>query len=219
MVGKVNTEGLNVVLLGGPGAGKGTQAEKLLEERDMEHLATGDILRDEVDRGTDLGSKAKSYMDKGELVPDDLVVDMVEKRLTEEKGYLFDGFPRTIDQAEALEEAVELDLVAYIKIDESEAVRRLSARRVCSECGRIYNTLFKPPEAEGVCDKCGGDLYQRDDDKSEVIRDRFETFLAETAPLIEFYREKDLLEEINGEQDPERVHKEIVNALAQDSGQ
>ncbi|MBS3791245.1 MAG: adenylate kinase [Candidatus Bipolaricaulota bacterium] len=208
----------NVVLLGGPGAGKGTQAEKLLEDRDMQHLATGDILRDEVDKGTELGLEAKKYMDKGELVPDDLVVDMVQKRLTDQKGYLFDGFPRTIDQAKALDDVVDLDLVAYIKISESEAVRRLSSRRVCSECGKIFNTIFKPPEREGVCFECGGDLYQRDDDKPKVIRDRFETFLDETAPLIDFYRERGLLEEIDGEQEPDEVQKDIKSALHQGTG-
>ncbi|MFB6291037.1 MAG: adenylate kinase [Candidatus Bipolaricaulia bacterium] len=208
----------NVVLLGGPGAGKGTQAEKLIEKRNMEHLATGDILREEVDKGTELGFEAKEYMDKGELVPDELVVDMVQKRLTRDKGYLFDGFPRTIDQAKALDEVIELDVVVYIKIDQSESVRRLSARRVCSNCGRIYNTLFKPPEQDGVCDECGGDLYQRDDDKSEVIRDRFETFLDQTAPLIDYYRDKGLLKEVNGEQAPEEVHGEIEDALGQGTG-
>lgn len=218
MMAAAGNQDPNVVLLGGPGAGKGTQSEKLLEDRDMQHLATGDILRDEVDKGTELGLQAKKYMDKGELVPDELVVNMVEKRLTEQKGYLFDGFPRTIDQAKALDEVIDLDLVAYIKIDESEAVRRLSSRRVCSECGRIYNTIFKPPETEGVCDECGGDLYQRDDDKPKVIRDRFETFLDETAPLIDFYRERGLLEEIDGEQKPEEVQEEIKSALRQGTG-
>jgi len=152
-------------------------------------------------------------MDRGDLVPDELVVDMVKKRLERAKGYLFDGFPRTIEQAKALDEVLDIDLVAYIKIDESEAVRRLSSRRVCSECGRIYNTLFKPPEQEGICDKCGGELYQRDDDKSKVIRDRFSTFLDETAPLIDFYREKGLLEEIDGEQEPDKVYEEIKDVL------
>ena len=218
MVDSAGLGDLNVVLLGGPGAGKGTQAEKILENRNMQHLATGDILRDEVDKSSDLGLQAKEYMDKGELVPDDLVVDMVQKRLTAKKGYLFDGFPRTIEQAKALEESIELNLVAYIKIAESEAVRRLSSRRVCSECGRIYNTIFKPPESEGVCDECGGSLYQRDDDKAKVIRDRFKTFLDETAPLIDFYRDKGLLVEINGEQKPEEVHDEIERALDQGTG-
>ncbi len=207
-------EKLNIVLLGGPGAGKGTQAEKILEERNMEHLATGDILRDEVDRGTELGKKAKSYMDKGDLVPDELVVNMVKKRLENEKGYLFDGFPRTTDQAKALSETVVLDHVVYIKIDKAEAVRRLSARRVCSDCGKIYNTLFKPPNREGICDECGGELYQRDDDKAEVIRDRFETFLDETAPLIDYYEEKGLLVGVDGEQKPDEVYAELQGAIS-----
>jgi len=205
---------VNLVLLGGPGAGKGTQAEKLVEDRELNHLATGDILREEVEKESELGLKAKKYMDRGDLVPDELVVDMVEKRLDEAKGYLFDGFPRTIDQADALNEVVQLDLVLYIKIDSAEAVRRLSARRVCSDCGRIYNKNFKKPELEGVCDECGGELYRRDDDRPEVIRDRFETFLDETAPLIDYYADKGLLVEIDGEQDPDQVYEEVKGSLA-----
>lgn len=210
---------LNLVLLGGPGAGKGTQAEKLVEERGMNHLATGDILREEVDRETELGREAKGYMDRGDLVPDELVVDMVKKRLDRDKGYLFDGFPRTIDQAEALEGVLDLDLVLYIKIDEDEAVRRLSARRVCSNCGKIYNKNFKKPEREGECDECGEELYQRDDDKPEVIRDRFETFLDETAPLIDYYSDKGLLVELDGERSPDRVYSEIEDTLTRISTQ
>lgn len=206
---------LNLVLLGGPGAGKGTQAEKLVDERDMNHLATGDILREEVGKETDLGQKAKEYMDRGDLVPDELVVNMVKKRLDQDKGYLFDGFPRTIEQAEELESVLDLDMVLYIKIDKDEAVRRLSARRVCSDCGKIYNKNFKKPDQEGVCDKCGGELYQRDDDKPEVIRDRFETFLDETSPLIDYYSEKDLLAEVNGEQGPDQVYEEIEEYLGE----
>lgn len=204
---------VNLVLLGGPGAGKGTQAEKLVEDWELNHLATGDILRAEVEKESNLGLEAKEYMDKGDLVPDDLVVDMVEKRLDEPKGYLFDGFPRTVEQADALSEVVELDLVLYIKIDSEEAVRRLSARRVCSDCGRIYNKNFKKPEQEGVCDECGGELYRRDDDRPEVIRDRFETFLDETAPLIDYYADKGLLVEIDGEQDPDKVYEEVKDSL------
>mgnify|MGYP000049370202 CR=1 FL=1 len=206
---------INLVLLGGPGAGKGTQAEKLVEDRELSHLATGDILREEVEKESELGLEAKEYMDKGDLVPDELVVDMVEKRLDAAKGYLFDGFPRTIDQADALSEVIDLDLVLYIEIDSEEAVRRLSARRVCSDCGRIYNKNFKKPEQEGVCDECGGELYQRDDDKPEVIRDRFDTFLDETAPLIDYYTDKGLLVEIDGEQDPDKVYGEVKGSLAE----
>ncbi|MEF8797804.1 MAG: adenylate kinase [Candidatus Bipolaricaulota bacterium] len=205
---------LNLVLLGGPGAGKGTQAEKLVGDGNLTHIATGDILREEVDRETDLGLQAKEYMEKGELVPDDLVVNMVEKRLNEDKGYVFDGFPRTVNQAEELDEVVDLDLVLYIKIDQEEAVRRLSSRRVCSDCGKIYNTIFKKPNREGICDECGGELYQRSDDKSRVIRDRFDTFLEETAPLIEYYREKGLLEEVDGKQEPETINSEIQEIIS-----
>jgi len=201
-------------LLGGPGAGKGTQAEKLVEDRELNHLATGDILREEVDKETELGLEAKKYMDRGDLVPDELVVDMVQIKINRDKGYLFDGFPRTIDQAEALKEVVDLDLVLYIKIDSKEAVRRLAARRVCSDCGRIYNKNFKKPQQEGVCDECGGELYQRDDDRPEVIRDRFETFLDETAPLIDYYSDMGLLVEIDGEQEPDAVYEEVKGSLA-----
>ena len=205
---------LNLVLLGGPGAGKGTQAEKLVRDGKLTHIATGDILREEVDRETDLGIQAKEYMEKGELVPDELVVNMVEKRLNEEKGYVFDGFPRTVNQAEALGEVVDLDLVIYIKIDQEEAVRRLSSRRVCSDCGKIYNTIFKKPNREGICDDCGGELYQRSDDSPKVIRERFDTFLEETAPLIEYYREKGLLEEVDGKREPDEINREIREIIS-----
>jgi len=205
---------LNLVLLGGPGAGKGTQAEKLVRDGKLTHIATGDILREEVDRETDLGIQAKEYMEKGELVPDELVVNMVEKRLNEEKGYVFDGFPRTVNQAEALGEVVDLDLVIYIKIDQEEAVRRLSSRRVCSDCGKIYNTIFKKPNREGTCDECGGELYQRSDDSPKVIRERFDTFLEETAPLIEYYREKGLLEEVDGKRKPDEINREIREIIS-----
>lgn len=205
---------VNLVLLGGPGAGKGTQAEKLVEDRELNHLATGDILREEVDKETELGLEAKKYMNRGDLVPDELVVNMVQKKINRDKGYLFDGFPRTIDQGEALKEVVDLDLVLYIKIDSKEAVRRLAARRVCSDCGRIYNKNFKKPQQEGVCDECGGELYQRDDDRPEVIRDRFETFLDETAPLIDYYLDMGLLVEIDGEQEPDAIYEEVKDSLA-----
>lgn len=206
---------LNLVLLGGPGAGKGTQAEKLVGDGNLIHIATGDILREEVDRETDLGLQANEYMEKGELVPDELVVNMVEKRLNEDKGYVFDGFPRTVDQAEALGEVVDLDLVIYIKIDQEEAVRRLSSRRVCSDCGKIYNTIFKKPNREGICDECGGELYQRSDDSPKVIRERFNTFLEETAPLVEYYREKGLLEEVDGNGKPDEINSEIQEIISE----
>jgi len=206
----------NLILLGGPGAGKGTQAEKLKDSRGLTHLATGDILREEVAQGTDLGRRAKGFMDKGELVPDELVIDMVRERLGEDGGYLFDGFPRTVDQAEALEEVADIDLVLFIDVGEEEIVRRLSARRLCEDCGAIYNLLFKKPEEEGVCDECGGELIQRDDDKPEVIRDRYATFMENTAPLIDYYRDKGNLAKVDGEVPPDQVHANIEEKLEEE---
>lgn len=208
---------LNLVLLGGPGAGKGTQASRLVSEKDLEHLATGDILRDEVSRNTRLGKRAKEYMDKGELVPDELVIDMVRKRVENKSssGYLFDGFPRTVEQAEALEGILELDAVIYIDVSREEVVRRLSARRVCSDCGTNFNLKFDPPSEEGVCDKCGGGLVQRDDDQPQVIEDRYDTFLKKTAPLIDYYRERGLLKEVDGEGTPGQVYQRVVDKLGE----
>lgn len=203
----------NLVLLGGPGAGKGTQAEKLTADKNLEHISTGDILREEVAEETDLGEKAKSYMDRGELVPDELVIEMVNKEIRGEEGYLFDGFPRTVDQAEALQRVVDLDGVVYIDVSREEVVRRLSSRRVCEDCGANFNLKFDPPEQEGTCDKCGGNLIQRDDDRPEVIQDRYDTFLEKTTPLIEYYRGRDLLREVDGEGSPDQVYSRITKAL------
>lgn len=208
-----NSSDVNLVLLGGPGAGKGTQASKIVEARNLTHLSTGDILREEVDKGTPLGERAKEYMDRGDLVPDDLIVDMVSKQIKDETGYLFDGFPRTINQAEELEKILDIDRVLYINISKEEAVRRLSARRVCSECGEIYNLLFDKPSEPGVCDNCGGKLYQRSDDKPEVIRNRFDTFLEESSPLIGYYRDRGYLVEIDGEREPDEIFADIETAI------
>ncbi len=204
----------NLILLGGPGAGKGTQASKIVESMDLAHLSTGDILREEVSEGTDLGLEAREYMDRGDLVPDELIIEMVRKHLDRESGYLFDGFPRTISQAEALENVLEVDKVIYINISKEEAVRRLSARRVCSECGEIYNLQFDKPDEPGVCDKCNGELYQRSDDKPEVIRNRFETFLEQSAPLVGFYRDRGVLVEIDGEREPDAIFENIRAAIS-----
>lgn len=206
-------DSLNLVLLGGPGAGKGTQAEKLKKSRGLNHISTGDILRSEVASETDLGMKAKEYMDKGDLVPDDLVIDMVERHISGLEGILFDGFPRTVAQAEALEDIIDLDLVLYIDVSEEEVVKRLSARRVCSNCGANYNVKFKPPEEEGVCDNCGGELVQREDDQPEVIQERYDTFISKTQPLVDYYKQKDLLARIDGEASPQKVHENIEGVL------
>ncbi len=204
---------VNLILLGGPGAGKGTQAEKIVEEKGLVHVSTGDILRNEVNEDSELGNRAKKYMDRGDLVPDGLVIDMVKKRLKKKTGYLFDGFPRTINQAEELGDFIEIDKVVYIKISSEEAVRRLSARRVCSNCGKIYNLLFNKPRRSGICDECDGELYQRSDDKPEVIRNRFDTFIEESSPLIDYYRDRGILEEVDGEQEPDQVYQEVESAI------
>lgn len=206
---------VNLILLGGPGAGKGTQAEKIVEERGLVHVSTGDILRDEVSEGSELGNQAKKYMDQGDLVPDRLVIDMVKKKLEKKTGYLFDGFPRTINQAGQLEDFLEIDKVLYINISREEAVRRLSARRVCSNCGKIYNLLFNKPRQSGICDECNGELYQRSDDKPEVIRNRFDTFIEESSPLIDYYRDRGILKEVDGEQEPDEVYTQIESAIVE----
>lgn len=205
---------MNLVLLGGPGAGKGTQAEKIGDYFGTSHISTGDILREEVAEGTELGKKAKEYMDKGDLVPDHLILEMI-KDCTDpsRESYLFDGFPRNENQAEALEEYLDIDLVIYIEVSKEEVVRRLSARRICSDCGKIYNTLFQKPEEEGRCDECGGELYRREDDKPEVIRDRYATFMDETTPLIDYYSEKGLLTRVDGEKSPEKVFESIKREI------
>ncbi len=203
-----------IILLGPPGAGKGTQAKRLVEKTGLLHLSTGDILRDEVARGTDLGKQAKEYMDRGDLVPDDLIIGMIRGRIEGADGFILDGFPRTVAQAEALEKITSIDLVINIDLSQEEVVRRLSARRVCRNCGRIYNLISHPPKVEGRCDACGGELYQRDDDRPEVIENRYEVYMASTAPLIEFYRERGLLTQVDGKASPEEIFSRIMDLIA-----
>ncbi len=202
-----------IVLLGPPGAGKGTQAALLAKELKLQHISTGEILREEVAQGTELGRKAKAYMDRGELVPDELVIAMLRGRLDSGSGFILDGFPRTIAQAEALERMVRLDRVLNIHLSEEEVVRRLSARRVCKSCGRNYNLVSNPPKVEGRCDSCGGELFQRDDDKPEVIRRRYRVYQEETAPLKDFYRERGLLVEVEGGRPIEELFQEALEVL------
>lgn len=202
-----------IVLLGPPGAGKGTQAALLAERLGLQHISTGEILREEVELKTELGKKAKAYMDRGELVPDELVIEMLRGRLDSDSGFILDGFPRTVSQAEALEGMVRLDRVLNIRLSEEEVVRRLSARRVCKGCGRNYNLIFNPPKVEGRCDACGGELFQRDDDKPEVIRRRYQVYEAETAPLKDFYRKRGLLVEVEGARPIEAVFEEALRLL------
>ena len=192
---------MRIILIGAPGSGKGTQAESIRQKYPIAHISTGDILRANVKADTELGRNAKGYMEAGKLVPDDVIVAMVESRLQEpdcKEGFLLDGFPRTKPQAEALDSMLKklgmsLDAVVQLEVDDDVVVQRLTTRRVCKSCGEIYNIIFKPAKVEGVCDKCGGEVIQRDDDKESVIRNRLTVFHEQTAPLIDHYRGKDIL--------------------------
>jgi adenylate kinase len=180
-------------MLGAPGAGKGTQAKMIADKYSIPHISTGDIFRANIKNGTELGNKAKTYMDQGLLVPDELVVDLVVDRVKQddcEKGYVLDGFPRTIPQAEMLESLVSDIKVVNFEIQDEIVIRRLSTRRTCKACGANFNVLTLPPKVEGVCDKCNGELYQRDDDKQESIMNRMDVYREQTEPLINFYKEK-----------------------------
>jgi len=202
-----------IILLGPPGAGKGTQAKLLAAKNGLVHLSTGDILRDEVARDTELGRLAKGYMNRGDLVPDTLIIDMIKGRLGEDGGFILDGFPRTVTQAEALEKIISIDVAIYIALSREEVIRRLSSRRVCRDCGKIYNLLYNSPKNEGVCDACGGELFQRDDDKREVIENRYDVYMNATAPLINFYKQRKLLKDVDGSQPTEKVSEQILAAL------
>jgi adenylate kinase len=212
---------LRLVIFGPPGAGKGTQAKLLSERLGVPHIATGDMLREAVKAGTRLGGLAKKYMDEGRLVPDEVVIGMVEERLRQpdcSKGFILDGFPRTIEQAEALDSELEklglkLDAVLNLEVGDEEVVKRIALRRTCRSCGAVYHLIFNPPRREGVCDRCGGELYQRDDDGEEVVRNRLKVYRQQTKPLLEFYRRRGLLRDVNGERSIEDVFKEILAAL------
>ncbi len=217
-------EKINLVLLGPPGAGKGTQAEILRERLSLEHLSTGDILRAEMKKGSELGQKAKEFVESGQLVPDEIIIGMIRERLKaipdEKKGFLLDGFPRTVAQAQALDDLLQelgqkLTAVIYLKVSWEVVKMRLTGRLICRSCGAIYHKINKPPKEDMRCDLCGGDLYQREDDKEEVIKKRFDVYTQQTAPLIEFYREKGILYEVNSETSPEDTYRQISEILSQ----
>jgi adenylate kinase len=197
---------MRIVLMGPPGAGKGTQAKLMRDRTGMAHISTGDLLRKAVSSKTELGIAAKGFMDRGELVPDQLVIGMIDQRLKAEgaaPSFMLDGFPRTVPQAEALEGMlanglVPLDHVVSLDVPREELVRRLSGRRTCSQCNAMYHVAFDPPRHDNVCDRCGGALYQRDDDREETIRARLDVYDRSTAPLATFYRSRGLLREIDG---------------------
>ena len=208
------------IVLGPPGAGKGTQAKAVVDAHGVPHISTGDILRAAVKAGTKVGLDAKSYMDKGELVPDEVVVAIVVERLKEsdcEKGWLLDGFPRTVVQAQALDKAVAemgtpISSVIYLNVSPENVVIRISGRRLCRDCPAGYHVTHMPPEEEGKCDECGGELYQRDDDNEETVRARLDAYNAQTAELIAYYRDKGLLAEIDGNRMLEDVKASVVEA-------
>lgn len=205
----------SIALLGPPGAGKGTQAKLLAEKTGLVHLSTGDILREEVARDTALGQAAKGYMDRGDLVPDDLILDMIRERITRADGFILDGFPRTVVQAEALAEITSLDGAINVALSREEVIHRLSSRRVCQDCGKIYNLLFNPPEMDMRCDACGSLLFQRNDDQPDVIENRYDVYTQETAPLIEYYSKQGLLYEVDGERPSSEVLSCILDLIAE----
>ena len=212
---------MKIILMGPPGAGKGTQAEKLVEVYQIPHISTGDMFRKAQKDGTELGLKAKSYMEQGQLVPDEVTVGIVKERLAEDDckdGFLLDGFPRTVQQADALdgilkELGMTLDRVVNIEVDKAFLVDRLTGRRVCRACGAKFHVTNKAPKVEGVCDKCGGELYQRNDDKIETVSNRLDVYAAQTAPLIEYYQSKGIMSSIDGSQSMEKVLADIRSAL------
>jgi len=220
---------LNLILLGPPGSGKGTQGERLQEDLEYPYYATGDILRAAVKEGTEVGKAAKEYMDRGDLVPDEVIIGIIAERLESgeaDHGFILDGFPRTVVQAEALDTELgslgrQLTAVILIDVDDDEIINRLSGRRVCQEKGHVYHVEYNPPAAEGVCDVDGSGLYVRDDDKPEVIRHRLDQYHDKTAPLVDYYKKQGLLNSIEGADDPDRVGEKIrtlVSTLSLEEG-
>lgn len=212
---------MNLVLMGLPGAGKGTQAERIVEKYDIPHISTGDMFRAAMKEETELGLQAKSFIDKGELVPDEVTIGIVRERLGKndcQKGFLLDGFPRTVAQADALEGILadlnkQIDYVINIEVNKDILMDRLTGRRICKQCGSTYHLIFNPPAVEGECDKCGGELYQRADDNEETVSNRLEVNLKQTEPLLNFYNEKGYLRNINGEQDIDIVFVDVNHLL------
>jgi len=212
---------LRLILLGPPGAGKGTQAARICQKYSIPHISTGDIFRRHIKEGTEFGKKAQEYMNKGELVPDGLVLEIAEARLMEEdcgNGFLLDGFPRTVNQAEQLdkflnEKDLGIDKVLDIEVDKEELMTRLIGRRVCRNCGATYHVIYNPPEKEGTCDICGGELYQRSDDTAATVENRIEVYTAQTMPLIEYYEKFGRIACIDGSVGLEEVFDEIASVL------
>lgn len=212
---------MRIILLGPPGAGKGTQAAGIVEKYNIPHISTGDIFRKNIKEGTELGKKAKGYIDQGLLVPDELTVGLVTDRISQsdcEKGFMLDGFPRNVAQAQHLDKylkevGISLDKVVNIEVDKDILVGRAVGRRICKSCGATYHVEFNPPKVDGICDVCGGELYQRADDNEETVSKRIQVYLDETKPLVDYYSKEGIIASINGEQSIDKVFADIVNAL------
>jgi adenylate kinase len=207
-----------VILLGAPGSGKGTQSALLAEKFDFKHLATGDILRAEVAQGTELGKKAEGYMKAGKLVPDAVIIEMVAGKIQPGQKYLFDGFPRTLDQAQGLDQILKragasVDLVVYLTLPVLEAIKRMSSRRICSSCNEVYNTISRPTKADGVCDKCGGKVIQREDDTEATANKRLMVFEDQTHPLVAYYKGEQILKEVDANQPPAAVAAALADVI------
>jgi adenylate kinase len=208
---------VNLVLMGLPGAGKGTQAEKIVQKYGIPHISTGDMFRAAIKGETELGLQAKSFMDKGELVPDEVTIGIVRERLSKsdcEKGFLLDGFPRTVAQAEALENILaglnnKIDYVINIDVDQDILMERLTGRRICKDCGATYHLVFNPPAKEDVCNRCGGELYQRADDNETTVQNRLDVNIKQTKPMLDFYETKGYLRNIDGQQDIIKVFSDL----------
>ncbi len=212
---------MNIILIGPPGAGKGTQATRMIDRLGVPQISTGDMFRAAVKEGSPMGKKAKEYMDKGALVPDDVVIGVVKERFQKpdcKKGFILDGFPRTLEQAKALDGLLKdlgtkLDHVVVIEVPDDYLVKRLTGRRTCRGCNYMHHIEFDPPKKAGVCDKCGGELYQRDDDQEATIRQRLTTYHGQTSPLIEYYGKQNIVRKINGTLSMEKVQDEIKKAI------
>ncbi len=212
---------MRAILLGPPGAGKGTQAETIVNEFKIPHVSTGDMFRKNIKEETELGKKVKEYLDKGALVPDELTIEIVKDRLLQDdckNGFLLDGFPRTIEQANALDKVLgdmgqKLDYVVNIQVDSKLLVDRAVGRRICKDCGQTYHIIYNKPAKEGICDKCGGELYQRKDDTEETVANRINVYQEQTKPLIEYYTKKGIILNINGEQPIDKVGSDIISNL------
>ncbi|WP_049375048.1 adenylate kinase [Staphylococcus epidermidis] len=212
---------MNIILMGLPGAGKGTQASEIVKKFPIPHISTGDMFRKAIKDETDLGKEAKSYMDRGELVPDEVTVGIVKERISEDdakKGFLLDGFPRTIDQAESLSQIMseldrEIDAVINIEVPEEELMNRLTGRRICEKCGTTYHLVFNTPKVDGICDIDGGKLYQREDDNPETVSNRLSVNVKQSKPILEYYNNKGVLKNIDGSKDIDEVTNDVIDIL------